>query len=191
MKVLRHLFLVAAVCGLTLSAFADSADFQANVLDPPFGGTTIDSNTFPVVFSPCVKGTLPAGVHANGCFLGVNDSGNTWTSLDIFFPGTLLGGQPVSCSPVASGNIFSEASCGTDSSGNYLLTFTDGSIPSGDGFASYFFITEAGECNLSDFDGGYAVANAPEPASAVLMLTGIFVLGFFSIPGFRKILIRA
>jgi len=191
MKMFRSLLLVAAVCGLSLSAFGDPLDFRANVLDPPYSYpvNVITSTSFEMGFTACATGELPSGLTADGCFAATNDSGHTWTSLQILFPDTsALGSQPVSCAPDSSNNIFGATSC-TLADGVYTLDFSSGAIPSGAGTKSIFFITETG-VNPDCFPDGSVTAGfgtAPEPGSIVLLLTGTVLLGFVLLPRLRAV----
>ena len=185
MRLLRALTL-AAVCGLTSSAFADPPDYQTNVLDPVAFATNytvnvIQSNVFPVVFGPCATAELPSGITAQGCFAGINDTGTTWNGLSIVFPNTAaLGSQPASCAPAASDNIFSGTDCALSPDKTaYFLDFSDGTITSyPDTPGDQFFIVENG-VPPDSFPPGIVTASAvtPEPASLPLMLTGIALLG--------------
>ena len=191
MKSFRRILFAAALCGLSLPAFGDPVDFQTNVLDPPtpspstYTVFTETSLSFTFQFTQCATAELPNGLTASGCFAGINDSGVTWTALDMSFPNTaVLNSQPVSCAPAPSNNIYSTSTCAL--SGNlYLLGFDAGAIPSypvtpGD----QFFITETG-VDPALFPPGQVtatpsssdMASAPEPGSVVLALTGVGLFG--------------
>jgi hypothetical protein len=60
-----------------------------------------------------------------------------------------------------------------------VLTFSEGSIPTNDGIASIFFITETGVSDPNNFPTQDAVANTPEPDSLVLFLTGTIMAGLY------------
>jgi hypothetical protein len=164
-------------------AKADPIDFHIKVLDPlppadpSYPLYPITSTSFSISFSPCIAGELPSGMTADGCFAGRNLSGLTWTGLDMSFPaGGVLAGQPASCAPAPSDNIFSATDCPVDpANGSYDLGFDDGIIRSGD----YFFITEDGVVPPSDFPIGSVTATVltPEPASMVLLSTGVLLFG--------------
>jgi hypothetical protein len=200
MKVFRTLLTVAAVCGLTLSAYtAYGDDFRANVLDPPsvpaaqsgYKVHIIKSTDFNINFTKCKPGELPLGLTANGCFAGANDSGETWTSLEMTFLGNgATAGQTPNCQPAQGTDtltIYTSTVC-TVLDGNFSLSFSDGSIPSGDGVSSIFYVTETGVKPPRDFPTGNVVAGfeTPEPASFPLLLTGTVLLGFLSTPKLRR-----
>src|SRR5580698_5051819 len=92
---LAHCFLaIAMACGLTGAAKADTLDFHMVVLDPPSapGFTTVPIFTTPftITFSACAPGQLPTNTLGTyeGCFSGVNRTGNDWTGLDLTFDNT-------------------------------------------------------------------------------------------------------
>jgi hypothetical protein len=191
MKFLRIFFVLAAFCGMSLSAFGD--DFKMNVLDPTgsFPVDTITTTSFTASFISCAAFPLPSGITADGCFAGANASPVDWTSLGLSITGNAsTAGQTADCSLAPSSNFFAESSCSTTVDGNFLLTYYDGTIPTNDGTASIFFITETGVSPPGDFPTVNAVANVPiptpEPGSILLMLTGTILLGFVCIPGFRR-----
>jgi hypothetical protein len=164
-------------------AKADPVDFHIKVLDPPPPDTPsyplflISSTSFDVSFTPCITGELPGGMTADGCFAGRNVSGLEWTGLDFSFPsGGVLTGQPASCAPAPSDNIFSATDCPVNpANGVYALGFSDGAIHNGD----YFFITEDGVVPPEDFPTGSVTASVltPEPQSIVLLSTGVLLFG--------------
>jgi len=189
----RFLFALVLVCGLCSAAKADPLDFNARVQDPPpppAGLTTYDltSNTFDVTFGGC-----PAYItDATGCFLAINDTGSTMTSLDLTFlnstdpadPGNTtqyLNGQPVGCTTTEGGSLFSTAACSLSTDKlTYQLDFSGGS---GIADAEFFIIAEDGP-DPSAFGTGSAVATlapVPEPNSGVLLGTGAMFVGMFLI----------
>ena len=183
MKALYYLVLIAFVFGCMGPAKADPVDFHIKVLDPAppadpsYPLYLISSTSFNVSFTPCLAGELPSGMTADGCFAARNVSGLDWTGLDLSFPdGGVLAGQPANCAPAPSDNIFSATDCPADpANGAYDLGFSDGLIQNGD----YFFITEDGVVPPGDFPTGSATATVltPEPASMVLLSTGILLFG--------------
>jgi hypothetical protein len=184
MKSLPCLVLIALVLGCTGLAKADPVDFHIKVLDPAppadpsYPLYLITSTSFNFSFTTCIAGELPSGMTADGCFAARNLSGLDWNGLDMSFPdGGVLAGQPASCAPAPSDNIFSATDCPVNpANGSYDLGFSNGIIHNGD----YFFITEDGVVPPTDFPTGVATASTamtPEPASMVLMSTGILLFG--------------
>jgi hypothetical protein len=143
---LRYLFAIALVCGLTHVARAD--DFQMVVGDPTVPIYVIQpvfTDSFSVNFptsglaAGCgAPGQLPSGVtdpqDYTGCFTGINLTGSDLTSLQIEFPvfdypGTTTPDTP-NCPKLASGAVFSNINCGlTNGNQDYLLEFSGGDIP--------------------------------------------------------------
>ncbi|HUZ94331.1 MAG TPA: hypothetical protein VMU57_05400 [Edaphobacter sp.] len=188
MKALYCLVLIALIFGCIGPAKADPVDFHIKVLDPPPPANSlpyllypISGTSFNVYFTPCSPtGELPPGMTADGCFAGHNLSGLDWTGLDLSFPaGGVLTGQPASCAPASSGNIFTTTDCPVNpANGSYDLGFSDGTIFSGD--RGYFFITEDGVVPPGNFPTGEATASTamtPEPASIVLLSSGVLLFG--------------
>jgi hypothetical protein len=186
------ILVVAIVCGMPHSAFGDPVDFKLGVLDPPIPNNPIFSTSFTFNFVACQPGELPTGVTAEGCFEGTNDSGQAWTSLQMTFaatdgiaPGT---GQTADCSLSPTGNFFTTANCPANPvNGMFVLNFSGGSIPSGEGPSSTFLFAEDG-VEPAAFPTGSVVANTPEPSSYLLMLTGTLFLGFICSPKLRQML---
>jgi hypothetical protein len=187
------ILVVAIVCGMPHSAFGDPVDFKLGVLDPPIPNNPIFTTSFTFNFVTCQAGELPTGVTADGCFEGTNDSGQAWTSLQLTFaavdgiaPGT---GQTADCSLSPTSNFFTTANCPPNPvNGMFVLNFSGGSIPSGEGPSSTFLFAEDG-VDPADFPTGSAVANAtPEPSSYLLLLTGTLFLGIICSPKLRQMI---
>lgn len=184
MKSLYYLVLIALMLGCTGLVKADPVDFHIKVLDPAppanpsYPLYLISTTSFDVSFTPCISGELPSGMTADGCFAGRNVSGLDWNGLDLSFPsGGVLAGQPASCAPAPSDNIFSATDCPVNpANGSYDLGFSNGTISNG----QYFFITEDGVVPPENFPTGMATASTamtPEPSSIVLLSTGALVFG--------------
>jgi hypothetical protein len=190
MKLLRCLPLIAAVYMLSGIAKADPVDFHAVIVDPPapppgsFPTTPITSLTSPTVveFSACVAGEIPGTVDPyQGCASFENSTTAPITFLQLEFPNTsALNSQTANCmldgadtpSGPTSVNFFQNVSCSLVGN-NYILDFSDGSIPVGD----LFTVAENG-VSPDDFPNG-TLTSTPEPASIWLLSTGVLLLGFF------------
>lgn len=178
MKMFRWLLAIAMVCGLTNVAKANQ-DFHMVVLDP-FATTPIFTTPFQFSFGACVAGQLPTNVKNSyeGCFSGVNRTGQDWTGLEMVFSNTApLGSQPAGCALDGSTDFFQSASCSLTPDGSqYILSFTAGEIPNNGSFV----IAEDG-VDPASFPQITATASTetPEPASIWLLSTGALMLGFF------------
>ena len=182
MRALCHLA-AAALLLVSAAAFADStpADFKAHVLDPPSlsGANSITSTPYTFSFNPCTQGELPGGNTADGCFLGVNHTGSSFTGLELAFLNTAaLNSQPSDCSLAPNHNVYTQASCVLDTSvgpnGTYFLDFSNGIIGNGESF----YITEQGVDPLLFPTGTLTATTAtPEPSSLLLLLSGLPTAG--------------
>ena len=178
MRVLHCLVVIAVICGFTGLAKADPVDFHMSVLDPPtiFTVQPIFSTPFAISFTECSVGELPSGT-ADGCFAGVNRTGQDWTNLQITFANNVvLGGQTPNCDLTGSNNIFSGTDCSLDGS-TYILSFMDGVLHNNE----FFFITEDGVVPPEGFGVGTGTVSGlvatPEPGSVVLLSTGCILFG--------------
>lgn len=177
MKILRYLLLLVSFCALSGMAKADQADFHMVVLDPPFTVYPIFSTPYsPIVFSDC-SGQLPTNVKQSyqGCFSGVNRSGNDWFGIDLVFDNTAsLGGQPVNCSPDqdTQGNLgpnfYTGSTCSLTGS-QYILSYTGGLIHNNE----FFVIAEDGVDPAAFPPGTLTAETVPEPGSIWLLSTGL------------------
>lgn len=184
MRVMHYLLAIALVCGVVGSANAD--DFRMVVLDPPPGSFPtfpIFDSPFSFTFAPCAVGQLPTGTQDtyDGCFSGVNRTGEDWTSLTLNFSNNsaLSNAAPANCSLDGGGqDIFAAPSAGNcDLQGNqYVLIFTGGILSNNENFV----IAEEG-VDPSDFPevtASFTTASAvPEPESIWLLSTGIALAG--------------
>jgi len=180
MKARFWLLAIALVCGLSGVAKADQLDFHMVVLDP-FATTPIFTTPFQFSFDTCVVGQLPTNVNGSyeGCFSGVNRTGQDWIGLQLVFSNTApLGSQPAGCALDGSTDYFQNATCSlTPDESQYILSFTTGAIPNNGGFV----IAEDGvDPSLFPLVSATVITTAtPEPSSILLLLTGVLMLGLF------------
>ncbi|CAN5507404.1 hypothetical protein BH10ACI4_BH10ACI4_10700 [soil metagenome] len=180
MKLLRFLLTIALACGLVGTAKANQLDFHMVVLDP-FATTPIFTTPFSFTFDNCVQGQLPTNVVGSyeGCFSGVNRTGQDWIGLQLVFSNTApLGSQPAGCALDGSTDYFQLTSCtlSTDQT-TYILNFTSGAIPNNGAFT----IAEDGvDPDLFPLISASVVtASTPEPESIWLLSTGVMSMGSF------------
>lgn len=200
MKMLRYLSAIALVFGLSSVARA-GGNFQMVVVDPPSYVNVITVPDLTVGLDPCVPGQVPTGGPTyDGCFTGLNDTGETLTSLELLIP--VIPGFTPTCTD-ALGSIFTIMSCDglTPDKKDYIIDFSGGpGIPTatdcdddGDGgkglnsddFSApcnahtIFTIAESG-APTSDFSDVTVIGGvAPEPSSLWLLSTGVLSLGLF------------
>jgi hypothetical protein len=177
MKMFRLLLMVSMVFGFANAVRADVADFHMVILDP-FATYPIFSSPFGFTFSACSAGQLPTNVVGSydGCFSGVNRTGQDWLGLQLSFSNTeALGSQPAGCAPDGSADFYSSADCSlTPDGSDYLLVFTSGVIPNNGSFV----IAEDG-VDPSDFpDVDVTAITTPEPSSIWLLSGGVLLIGF-------------
>jgi PEP-CTERM motif len=180
MKMLRYLFAIVSFCVLAGVAKADQADFHMVVLDPPpFATYPIFSTPFsPIVFSDC-SGQLPTNVlqSYDGCFTGVNRTGNDWIGLQLTFNNNSgTNGQPVGCTLDGGGADFYQTPNCTFTGSQYILTYASGTI-----FNNEFFVIAEEGVSPDAFPPGTleAVTAVPEPGSLWLLSTGLSAAGAF------------
>ena len=183
MKLNRCLFALTLVCALSGMAKADPIDFHMVVVDPPAGFFTTPiltlSTPYVVGFSACVPGEIPGTKDPyEGCASFENSTSAALTNLELVFPDeSPLDSQSASCA-LDPGNVnyFKTTSCSLVG-GEYILDFSDGSIPVGD----LFTIAENG-VSPDLFPDGTLTSTpsmAPEPSSIWLISTGALMLGAF------------
>lgn len=185
MRRMHYLLAVALVCGVAISAKAD--DFRMVVLDPPppsFPTFPIFDSPFSFTFSPCAVGQLPTGTQGtyDGCFSGVNRTGQDWTSLTLNFSNNsaLSDAAPANCSLDGGGlDIFAApgpGNCDLQLDQQYALIFNGGVLSNNENFV----IAEQG-VNPSDFPevtASFTTPSAiPEPETLWLLSTGIAFAG--------------
>ena len=180
---LRVLFILALFCGVT--GHARASGFHATVLDPtgdscltPDNNCTIyDTSTFSVQLSTaeCTFLNLPDAA-TDGCFLGINGTGETITSLSLIFSNAASLGS-LTCDnadnpPGLPATIFTNPTC-SSTGPPYTLSFTggDGLAPDGD-----FIIFEDGADPDDLGTGQGSVTITPEPDSFLLFSTGVMMM---------------
>jgi hypothetical protein len=140
---LRVLFILALLCGVSSSARASAVDFHVQVLDPNICITNpsvcvilnasdpidISLNAATCQFAG-VPNLPPGGDYGCAVLINFTLPPENITSLNITFTG--LGALTFDCptSPVGNvGSIFASASCGSSGPGADTFSFFDGSFP--------------------------------------------------------------
>ena len=186
MRIMRYLLAIALVCGVAGTVRGD--DFRMVVLDPPpasFPTFPIFESPFTFSFAPCAVGQLPTGTLGtyDGCFSGVNRTGQDWASLTLNFSNNtaLSDAAPAVCSLDGGGlDIFaapSPGNCDLQENQQYVLIFNGGLLTNNENFV----IAEQG-VDPSDFPevtASFTTASTvtPEPGSIWLISTGIALAG--------------
>ena len=183
---LTHCFLaIAMVFGSTGAALADPLDFHMVVLDPPgFNTVPIFTTPFIVSFSACAAGQLPTNTLGtyDGCFSGVNRTGEDWTGLELVFGNnSALNGQPAGCALDGGGaDLFAEPApdaCDLQNGSEYVLIYTGGGIQNNENFV----IAEDGvdPSDFPDITASVTTAATPEPGSIWLLGSGMLMIGLY------------
>lgn len=176
MKILRYLMMAILVVGM--SGVAHAAGFSWNLQDPP----TSDSPFFQVLpgvpfsfgFASCSE--VEGGITYTGCATGQNVSDVYLTSFQFSFENSLG-----SATPTCLSEGFTALACGLSTDGTeYVLSFAADCVPGkpcGIAPGSFFQVFE-NATDGPDFPDVAGVANAPEPSSIWLALSGMGSLGY-------------
>jgi hypothetical protein len=177
---LRVLFVLALFCGLASHARASGVDFHVQVLDPTNFCSTNPAlcvigdptTSFPVTFTAptCALESISVAPPA-GCLIVVNDTFQTFTTLDLKFGG--LDSLTFDCPTSDPHSIFASSTC-TSSGGIDDLFFSGGDgLPGG----QIMVIVENGvDPALFNGTGMVGTAATPEPESLLLLSTGVMMM---------------
>jgi PEP-CTERM motif len=190
MKYLRLLLLVgiALFCGSVASHAQRGDDFHATVLDPTCNVADtqciLHSEDLGAPFSVSLDMTtctdsgvtgLPAPPTPFGCFFGSNLTGSAISSITLDFDAISgVTGCDTDITGVSPSPAFSVSKCVVDPEGGFDLTFTGGTILPGHGFV----ILEEG-VDAASFVGMATADPVPEPASMLLLTTGVGMFGLY------------
>jgi hypothetical protein len=186
----RVLFILALLCGVTSHARAVGVDFHAQVLDPTCennnSACTVDladlGVPFPITLTEinCANHNITGPTSTPfGCFVGTNQSGGPITSFTLDFTGAILAGGTCDTDlsntgislPVGVGPAFGVTGCKIDSAGGFDLTFSGGEITD----TNQFIILEVG-VDPSLIAGSATADPVPEPDSLLLLSTGVMMM---------------
>ncbi len=173
-------------CALLLAFATLARASKINILDPPgFYTNPITSSPFTVSFTSCSGSEIPQPnppvtppLTADGCFAGVNRTGQDWSSLELIVPdvGAITTQSSFQCDTDPSQlEIFQGVSCNYDPLGNaYDLIFSAGTLTN----SQLFIITEDGIVPPEDFPYTTAIvtlasATTPEPSAWLLLASGL------------------
>jgi hypothetical protein len=182
---LRYLLAIVLISGT--AGIAKGDDFRMVVLDPPpasFPTFPIFDSPFSFTFAPCAVGQLPTGTAGtyDGCFSGVNRTGQDWTSLTLNFSNNtaLSDAAPANCSLDGGGlDIFPEpgpGACDLHDDQQYTLIFSGGLLTNNENFV----IAEQGvdPSEFPEVTASFTTTSAvPEPETLWLFSTGIALAG--------------
>lgn len=190
MKRARLLLIAAFALMFAVGAMADNLPDMRAIFDGPPGGSftvyTINSAPFTITSSEwaaCVSGQVvqsflteaAAAGQTPYCFTGENNTGSNWTgaSFEVDFP-PLTGAQSTQCDAVpgyTAACVQSSLGVGATSAD---ITVTGTVFSAGNGFPDQFTL---GIYGVGVPNGGSIDPTVPEPATAVLIPTGLLLLG--------------
>lgn len=173
-----------------VGAMADNLPDMRAIFDGPGGGSfttyTINSSPFTISstqWAACVSGQVVASFLAEAaaagqtayCFTGENNTGNNWTgaSFEVDFP-ALTGAQSTECDAVpgyTAACVQSSLGVGATSAD---ITVTGNVYSFGNGLPDTFTL---GIYGVGAPNGGNVDPMVPEPATIVLIPTGLLALG--------------